>query len=30
MLVTVVRSLVDRPADVEVLPVPGEAALTFA
>ena len=29
MLLTVVRSLVDRPADVEVLPVPGEAALTF-
>lgn len=29
MLVTVVRSLVDRPEDVEILAVPGETSLTF-
>ena len=29
MLVTVVRSLVDRPDDVEVLLLPGETSLTF-
>ena len=29
MLVTVVRSLVDRPDDVRVEPIPGDVALTF-
>jgi predicted RNA-binding protein YlqC (UPF0109 family) len=29
MLVTVIRSLVDRPQDVEITTVPGEASLTF-
>lgn len=29
MLVTVVRSLVDRPDDVQVTPVAGETSLTF-
>ncbi len=29
MLVTVVRSLVDRPDDVVITPIPGEASLTF-
>lgn len=29
MLVTVVRSLVDRPDEVEIVPLPGEASLTF-
>lgn len=29
MLLTVIRSLVDRPQDVEILSVPGEASLTF-
>ncbi len=29
MLLTVVRSLVDRPDDVAITPVPSEASLTF-
>ena len=29
MLVTVVRSLVDRPDEVEITPLPGDASLTF-
>ena len=29
MLVTVIRSLVDRPEDVDITPLPGEASLTF-
>lgn len=29
MLVTVIRSLVDRPNDVEIISIPGETSLTF-
>jgi uncharacterized protein len=29
MLLTVVRSLVDRPEEVEVTPIPGEVAMTY-
>jgi uncharacterized protein len=29
MLLSVVRSLVDRPDDVQITPVPGESSLTF-
>lgn len=29
MLLTVVRSLVDRPNDVEITPIPSETSLTF-
>ena len=29
MLLTVIRSLVDRPQEVEIIPVPGETSLTF-
>lgn len=29
MLLTVVRSLVDRPDDVNIVPVPGETSMTF-
>lgn len=29
MLLTVIRSLVDRPDDVQITPVPGETSLTY-
>ena len=29
MLLTVIRSLVDRPQDVEIISVPGETSVTF-